>query len=287
MSSNFPSTNDVFTEPSSPGSTALSSTGTGSRNHTQHHRDLGDAVEAMQTEATLLAHSHDGSTPRHGSKLAQANTHQFPDTDASTSALHHTLGLGANQAAAGNHNLGMIVLYPSNTPPTGWLICDGSAISRTTFAALFGIISTSFGAGDGSTTFNIPNLKGRIPVGRDTGQTEFNVLGETGGEKAHTLTSTEMPSHTHTQNAHTHAQDAHAHTQTGKYTASGAHTHQGVGGGAAEAPNPTTGAASGMGNTTNAVAGNQNTTATNQSTGSDGAHNNLQPYIVLNYIIRV
>lgn len=103
MATNFPDSNDVFTEPSSPGSTALSSAGTASRNHPQHHRDYGDAIEAMQAQATLLAHSHDGSTARHGSKLAQANTHESPDTDASTSALHHTLGTGAFQAAAGNH----------------------------------------------------------------------------------------------------------------------------------------------------------------------------------------
>lgn len=103
MATDFPGADDVFTEPSSPGTTALSSAGTGSRNHTQHHRDLGDAIEAMQAQATLLVHSHDGSTARHGSKLAQANTHQSPDTDTGTGSLHHTIGTGANQAAAGNH----------------------------------------------------------------------------------------------------------------------------------------------------------------------------------------
>lgn len=103
MSTNFPGSNDSFTEPSSPGSTALSSAGSGSRAHTKHHTDLGDAIEAMQAEATLLVHSHDGSTARHGSKLAQVNTHQSADTDSATSALHHTLGTGANQAASGTH----------------------------------------------------------------------------------------------------------------------------------------------------------------------------------------
>lgn len=103
MPTNFPSSDDVFTEPGSPGTTTLSSAGSGTRTHTEHHRDIGDAIEAMQTQATLLAHSHDGSTARHGSKLLQANTHQSPDTDASTSALHHTIGTGANQAAAGTH----------------------------------------------------------------------------------------------------------------------------------------------------------------------------------------
>ena len=65
--------------------------------------DLGDAIEAMQTEATVLAHTHDGSGSRNGSKLAQANTHQSADTDTGPTSLHHTLGTGANQGAAGNH----------------------------------------------------------------------------------------------------------------------------------------------------------------------------------------
>lgn len=264
MATNFPGSNDIFTEPASPGSTALSSAGSGSRNHTQHHRDTGDAIEAMQAEATLLVHSHDGATARHGSKLSQSNTHQSPDTDTGPTSIHHTLGMGANQAAAGNHDLAMIVLYASNTPPTGWLICNGAAVSRTTFSALFGVIGTSFGVGDGSTTFNVPNLKGRIPVGRDAAQAEFDVLGETGGEKAHVLTTAEMPSHTHTQNAHVH------------------NTIGGFGVGPTD-----------LGrwrvelNSPSLPWGNDSAaTATNQNTGGDGAHNNLQPYVVLNYIIR-
>ncbi|HEY6019036.1 MAG TPA: hypothetical protein VIY48_03825 [Candidatus Paceibacterota bacterium] len=104
MASNWPTSPDNFNIPNSPGTTALSSSGTGSRNHVQHHRDLGDAIEAMQPEATLLVHSHDGSTARHGSKLAQANTHQSADTDVGPTSIHHTLGHGANQAAPGNHS---------------------------------------------------------------------------------------------------------------------------------------------------------------------------------------
>lgn len=103
MATNFPTGTDVFNIPNSPGSTALSASGTGSRNHVQHHRDLGDAIEAMEAEATRAAHSHDGSTARHGNKLSQANTHQSPDTDTAAGSLHHTLGHGANQAAPGNH----------------------------------------------------------------------------------------------------------------------------------------------------------------------------------------
>jgi hypothetical protein len=70
----------------------------------------------MQAEATLLVHSHDGSTARHGSKLLQANTHQTPDTDTGTGSLHHTLGTGANQSAAGNHT--HIQTQSHNSPDT-------------------------------------------------------------------------------------------------------------------------------------------------------------------------
>lgn len=93
---------------------------------------------------------------------------------------------------------GKISGYGGTTAPAGWLMCDGSAVSRTTYASLFAVIGTSYGAGDGSTTFNLPNGKGRNFYGRDSAQTEFDVVGEVGGEKAHYLTVNEMPSHSHT-----------------------------------------------------------------------------------------
>jgi microcystin-dependent protein len=172
------------------------------------------------------------------------------------------------------------------TAPTGYLLCDGSAISRTTYASLFDAIGTAYGTGDGSTTFNIPNLKGRVPVGRDSAQTEFDTLGEVGGAKTHTLTTTEMPSHTHTQNSHNHGQDAHGHTWQGVNDSAGIsgspgnypfRIYQDI------APN-WPGSSYTIGGTT---ATNQATTATNQNTGGGGAHNNLQPYVVLNYMIKV
>jgi microcystin-dependent protein len=63
--------------------------------------------------------------------------------------------------------IGAILAWPGATAPTGWVLCDGSAISRTTYATLFAAISTSFGSGDGSTTFNVPDLRGRVMVGKD------------------------------------------------------------------------------------------------------------------------
>jgi microcystin-dependent protein len=141
--------------------------------------------------------------------------------------------------------------YAGPTAPAGWLLCDGSAVSRTTYPQLFAAIGTTYGAGNGSTTYNLPNARGRTLVGRDTAQPEFDVLGETGGAKTHTLTTAQMPSHTHTQAT------KNAGTVTGNEVGKG---DSSVG---------------------TAVTGNGI-----HSTGGGGAHNNLQPYLTVNYIIR-
>lgn len=93
--------------------------------------------------------------------------------------------------------IGSITAYGKETAPANWLICDGSAVSRTSYADLFAVIGTKYGEGDGSTTFNLPNLKGRVPVGLDSSDTDFNTIGKTGGEKTHTITEAEMYEHKH------------------------------------------------------------------------------------------
>lgn len=107
------------------------------------------------------------------------------------------ISTGGGMPTGDTFPIGAITSYAGSIAPTNWLICDGSAISRTAYADLFDAIGTTYGVGDGSTTFNLPNLKGRVITGLDTSQTEFDTLGETGGEKAHTLTIAEMPSHKH------------------------------------------------------------------------------------------
>lgn len=153
-----------------------------------------------------------------------------------------------------NTPTGIVSIFAGTTAPDGWLICDGSAVSRTTYSNLFDVIGTSYGNGDGSTTFNLPNLKGRIPVGLDSNDNSFDTVGETGGEKTHTLTINEMPSHSHGfEGVNTGTTVT---GETGNYPAK---INQDT------KPNW-------PGNASYSVGGGE-------------AHNNLQPYIVMNYII--
>jgi len=100
----FPGNVDSFVEPSAPETTPLSGAGTGNRNHYESHRDMGDAIEALEANVAVKSHDHSGTGFNAAPKLLQANTHQSPDTDTAPTALHHTLGAGANQAAPGNHH---------------------------------------------------------------------------------------------------------------------------------------------------------------------------------------
>lgn len=152
--------------------------------------------------------------------------------------------------------IGVIVPYGSATAPTNWLVCDGSAVSRTTYAELFSAIGTTFGAGDGSTTFNLPNLKGRVPVGQDASDSDFNDIGETGGEKTHTLVAAEVPQLTFDTwvSRPVATQGGYADGNWFAYGSNEDHVQQ-----------------HGSKITTNA---------------GDGAHNNLQPYQVVCYIIK-
>ena len=110
-------------------------------------------------------------------------------------------GIYKNGVEIGGESLpiGSMIPYGSqNNVPSNWKICDGSEVSRTTYADLFNVIGTSYGAGDGSTTFNLPNKRGRVSVGLDSSQTEFSTIGKKGGEKTHQLKEEELPSHAHT-----------------------------------------------------------------------------------------
>lgn len=115
MPTSYPASNDSFRAPDNPSSVVTASSGDSTRNHAQSHQDMGDAIMALETNATPLTHDHSGTEARPSQKLSQANTHQSPDTDTGLGAIHHTLGLGATQAAPGNHTHTNIYL-PYYTP---------------------------------------------------------------------------------------------------------------------------------------------------------------------------
>ena len=95
---------------------------------------------------------------------------------------------------------GFLAATARASAPTGWLLCDGAAVSRVTYAALFAAIGTTYGAGDGTTTFGVPDLRGRVPVGVDGAAARLSAsdaLGQSGGEEKHALTSSENGPHTH------------------------------------------------------------------------------------------
>lgn len=169
--------------------------------------------------------------------------------------------------------------------PTGYLLCYGQAVSRTTYSALFTAIGTVYGAGDGSTTFNIPDCRGRVTAGRDdmggtsanrlTGQTgglNGDVLGASGGAETHTLTEAQLPAITPAFTGD--AVPGHTHTVT-----AGVGDASGSGGGTflrTDLP----------GTRTTSAAGGHTPSGTISSFGGDEAHNNVQPTIIFNKIIK-
>lgn len=88
---------------------------------------------------------------------------------------------------------GAVVPYGGAAAPTGWLLCDGAAVSRTTYSTLFGVLSTTYGVGDGSTTFNVPDLRGRVTVGKGS-----NASVDTLGENEGVAEANRRPHHNHT-----------------------------------------------------------------------------------------
>jgi microcystin-dependent protein len=157
---------------------------------------------------------------------------------------------------------GAIKLYGGSSSPTGYLWCDGAAVSRSTYSALFTALGTTFGSGDGSTTFNVPDLRGRVPLGKDNmgGSTASRVtsastnggnattLGGAGGAETHTLSTTEIPAHTHSYN------------NPNSLSAGSAYSNA---------------SANALGNS-----------ASTGSTGGGSAHSNTPPWLAINYIIK-
>ncbi len=92
---------------------------------------------------------------------------------------------------------GAILAYAGASAPSNWLLCNGQAVSRVTYADLFAVIGTTYGVGDGSTTFNVPDMRGNVPAGYKAADGSFGTLGAAVGEKTHLLDITEVPAHSH------------------------------------------------------------------------------------------
>ncbi len=255
-------------------------------------------------------------------------------------------GTGGSTAEQARANLGLgslsvvptgtVLPFAGNLAPDGYLFCAGQTISRTTYADLFATIGTIYGAGNGTTTFALPDLRGRAVAGKDNmGGTSSNrianvfdgdVLGATGGSETHPLTEAQLASHSHTGTAasaglHSHtgttsSEGAHTHTVSGTAASAGAHTHtvgldtgntQPGGNNLMGSTNTTiddtiatssagahthtvTGTAASAGAHTHDVTvasnGAHTHTLTIAATGSGTPHPNVQPTIILNYIIR-
>lgn len=114
---------------------------------------------------------------------------------------------------------GDLKMVAHGTVPTGWLLCNGAAVSRTTYSALFAVIGTTYGVGNGSTTFNVPNFLLRIPIGTSAGIVN---LGTATGTWDHVHSS---PQHQHTIDSHVHGMNSHTHTIQSHSHTIDAHTH--------------------------------------------------------------
>ena len=212
-------------------------------------------VGAMSVGGNL---SVTGTTALGGTATAPTVT---PSTDSSTKIATTAFVASAITSAV---ITGTISMWPVSSAPTGYLVCNGSAVSRTTYSALFGVIGTTFGSGNGSTTFNLPNYADRMPIGVNTIAAS---VGATGGSATTTLTVPNLPSHNHTI-----TDPGHNHT-LGLYGPNGG---GGLGGGDLNTTAPTTYT------TSSASTG---ITATNY-TGSGTAANTISPYLGIYFIIK-
>jgi microcystin-dependent protein len=186
--------------------------------------------------------------------------------------------------------IGGLMPYAGLTAPSGWILCYGQDISRTTYAALFAIVSTTYGTGDGSTTFGLPDLRGRVIAGQDdmggssanrltgvTGSLNGDTLGAAGGTETHTLTTAQLASHTHTgTTGNESTTETHSYLQTIANTTNT--TAAGVGVDVVSSLT-TTGA------TTGSQSANHTHSFTTDAAGSGSAHPSVQPTFILNYII--
>lgn len=126
----------------------------------------GEAAGYASDASTAATNAASSETNAHNSEIAAAAS----ESNASTSETNAAASAAA--AALAITPTGSVLAFAGSTSPAGWLLCDGSAVSRETYAALYAVIGTTYGSGDGSTTFNLPNLADRFIQGSATSGTE-------------------------------------------------------------------------------------------------------------------
>ncbi|MBN8944558.1 MAG: tail fiber protein [Rhizobiales bacterium] len=193
-----------------------------------------------------------------------------------------SIAQGGTGVTSGIFPPGAMIDYAGSAAPAGWLLATGQAVSRTTYAALFAVISTTYGAGDGSTTFNVPDARGRVLAGLDNmGGIDAArmasigtrlTLGGVGGADTHTLTTAQLASHAHTGTTTTDPGHIHSIGTVGLNVA----------GGTAQVAVPPQNAS-----TINTNSGGAHAhTFTSDASGSGAAHNNVPPTLFINKIIK-
>ena len=177
---------------------------------------------------------------------------------------------------------GVIQMWPTGTAPSGFLLCTGGAVSRTTYAALFAVVGTTFGAGDGSTTFNLPDYTNRMPYGTTVGATggsaDAIVVGHT-----HTATVSD-PGHSHSASSSV-TDPGHGHTYPVGGTAGGQNgyalfSYNLIGNGNTANANTGISVSTSINNASTGIS------VSNATVGSSGTNANLPPYLGINFIIK-
>ena len=197
---------------------------------------------------------------------------------------------------------GVIEMFAGSVAPIGWLICDGSIVSRIAFSDLFKIIGTTYGAGNSNNTFTLPDMRGRLPIGVGSGSgLTTRALAATFGAETATLAQTNLPSHTHTATVGTESVN-HTHTGTSggestnhnHYFSHTAGTTGSYGlmdsGTASSSGQPNTGGIQQNhthATTTGTESANHTHSVTNSNTGSGTAFGIMPPSIVVNFIIKI